>query len=773
MPRRVVTIIGTVQGVGFRPFVYRLARRLGLGGFVQNRAGSVSIEIEGEAEALDEFLRELERDPPKLARIDRIESRSETPRDESDFRIARSAVHAGEDVRVTPDAATCRECLAELFDASNRRYRYPFLNCTQCGPRLTIVESTPYDRERTTMRSFTMCPACQAEYDNPDDRRFHAQPTACAACGPQLAYHDARGSVGTRESALGLAVEALQRGQIGAVKGLGGYHLVCDATRSDVVAELRLRKRRDAKPLAVMVADRKCATQLCEVSPPEAELLGSWRAPIVLLRRRAKTRVADVVAPGNPHLGIMLPNTPLYHLLLHDLGGKPLVVTSGNASDGPIAFDDADALDRLNGVADFFLTHDRPIRVGCDDSVVRVVAGATAPIRRSRGWTPGPISLPAPCTVPTLALGGQLKTTFALGRGGEAIVSKHIGDLGDYENYQSYVLAIQHYEELFGFQPQLLVHDLHPDYASTRYAIERQKSAASGRAIARLAVQHHHAHMAGCLAEHRLAGPALGVIFDGTGFGTDGAIWGGEFLVGDCSQFRRAAHLRYVALPGGDHAVREPWRMAAAHLLDAGEDLQLLGDRASNRELATIEKMIERRINSPLTSSAGRLFDAVAILAGNSGKVSYEAQAAIELEAAASVADLSDDIYPYSINATTAAATIDTRPLVAAIASDVRCGYTPGRIGRKFHATLAEIIAVVCTRLRDQTGIETVVLSGGVFANALLSIDTMQRLTRNGFRAYCHSLTPANDGGLSFGQLAVAAVQKGVADVSWHSRQGG
>ena len=778
MPRRSVTIFGTVQGVGFRPHVFRLARGLGLDGFVRNRDGKVQIEAEGDGAALDCLVNCLTRDPPPLARIERVESKPLPPQSEVGFRIEPSDTDDGREIHVAPDVATCAACRSEMFDDADRRFRYPFLNCTQCGPRYTILAAAPYDRERTTMAGFTMCPECRREYDDPADRRFHAQPTACAACGPRLEFVDGEGRTATGADPLERALASLHRGAIGAIKGLGGYHLVCDATSGPAVAELRRRKGRDSKPLAVMVADLQSARALCEVSAEEAEWLGSWRAPIVLLRRCPAAAVADEVAPENPCLGVMLPNTPLHHLLLRGMRGRPLVVTSGNAADGPIAYRDADALEQLKGVADFFLVHDRPIRVGCDDSVVRIVSGSPVPIRRSRGWVPEPVALPQACPVPTLALGGQLKATFALGRGREAIVSQHLGDLESFDNYRTYTAAIRHFEELFAFQPALLVHDLHPDYASTRFAMERLKSGRPGEAARTLAVQHHHAHMAGCMAENQIDGPAIGVVFDGTGFGLDGAIWGGEFLAGDSRQFHRVAHFRYVSLPGGDQAIREPWRMAAAHLLDAGEDPSLLADRVTGRSLALVKRMIERKINAPPTSSVGRLFDAVSVIASGAVRVSHEAQAAMELEAAADRIE-TDEVYPFDViggspdcGVPLTPAIIDTRPLIAAIAGDLRNGYTRGRIARKFHATVAEIISAVCRRLRESTGINTIVLSGGVFANALLLDAAIRRLTGGSFDVHWHRLLPSNDGGLSFGQLAVAAAQRGVADVSGHTGPG-
>jgi hydrogenase maturation protein HypF len=550
---------------------------------------------------------------------------------------------------------------------------------------------------------------------------------------------------------------ALRAGQIGALKGLGGYHLACDARSAAAVAELRRRKHRDEKPFALMVQDEDAAEALAELSPDERELLRSPRRPIVLLRQRGPGRVAGTVAPGNPFLGVLLPYTPVHHLLLQAVAGMPLVMTSGNRSDEPIAHDDQDALERLAGIADVFLTHDRPIHVRCDDSVVRVVDGETLPLRRSRGYAPEPIGLPLECPLPILAVGGQLKGTFALGRGRHAFPSHHLGDLDHYAAYQAFVRDIDLYEDLLAIRPRIIAHDLHPDYASTRYARQR-----AGDGVHLLAVQHHHAHMASCMAEHGLREPVIGVAFDGTGYGTDGTIWGGEFLVGDYRHCRRAAHFRPVGMPGGDQAIREPWRMALAHLLDAGGTDALLQERIPGQALCTVRRMLERRFHTPLTSSAGRLFDAVASLAGVRDRVRFEGQAAMELEWLAAAA-APGGAYPAELLETVAGdppettLLVDTRPMIRALAQDVSRGVDAAHLSRRFHTTLVEVIAAVCVRLRALTGREAVVLSGGVFMNVLLTRETGHRLRQEGFRVYRHRLVPPNDGGLSLGQLAVAA----------------
>jgi len=760
MERRAIAIHGTVQGVGFRPFVFGLASSLDLGGFVQNGTGGVRIEVEGEGPSLDQFVSRVIAQPPPLARIERWSCATQELRGERRFRIESSDRESAGEIAVAPDAATCEHCLKELFDPNDRRYRYPFLNCTNCGPRLTIVRAVPYDRERTTMSAFAMCDRCRAEYENPADRRFHAQPTACPECGPQLMAFDAGGRpVHIREQALAFFVAKIRDGGIGAMKGIGGYHLVCDARNASSVAELRRRKHRDEKPFAVMASDIATAEELCEVEAGARELLISPRRPIVLLKKRNPCAVAEAVAPGNPFLGVMLPYAPLHHVLLHDLQDIPLVMTSGNRSDEPIAFEDTDAVERLAGIADVFLTHDRPIHVRCDDSVTRLVAGAESPIRRSRGYAPQPISLPLPCPVPILAVGGQLKATFALGSDSRAILSHHMGDLDHFEAYRAFEKDVALYQQLFSLRPQCIAHDLHPDYASTGFA--KQRAAAEG--VKCVAVQHHHAHMASCMAEHALIGPVIGVTFDGTGFGTDGAVWGGEFLVGDYAHFRRAAHLRYVGMPGGELAVREPWRMAMAHLRDAGIDSVSLTQRLPRDAIRIVDRMLERQLNSPATSSAGRLFDAVASLIGLRDQVSFEGRAAIELEW---LAEASSDelVYPYAVardhdsGATEAAPmVIDTRPMIREIAGDVGRGLDRRSIARRFHNTVAALIADICGRIREQTGIGTIVLSGGVFMNALLTTRAEALLREAGFVAYRHRQVPCNDGGLSLGQLAIAA----------------
>jgi hydrogenase maturation protein HypF len=764
MERRAIAIHGVVQGVGFRPFVFGLASRLGLSGFVKNGVGSVLIEVEGEAGSLDHFLTELTTQPPPLARIDHLAWERLPTQGDGPFHIQPSELDRPGPIFVSPDVAICADCLAELFDPTDRRYRYPFLNCTNCGPRLTIVTGAPYDRQRTTMSAFSMCAACRAEYEDPTNRRFHAQPTCCPKCGPRLQLLDRQGRRLPVADAVRELATALQAGRLGAVKGLGGYHLACDARSGNTVAELRRRKERDEKPFAVMVADAAAAAELCEIQPAERQLLESVRRPIVLLRKRAGAAIAEEVAPRNPYLGVMLPYTPLHHLLLRAVEGSPLVMTSGNRSDEPIAYEDADVLRRLADIADLFLIHDRPIHVRSDDSVTRVVDGGEVPLRRSRGYAPQPLPLPQECPRPILAVGGQLKGTFALGRGRHAFLSHHLGDLDHYDANRAFVKDIALYEQLFAIPPRVIAHDLHPDYASTRYALDRKRASEGqgspeGAGIQLLAVQHHHAHMASCMAEHGLNEPVIGVSFDGTGYGTDGAIWGGEFLVGDYRHCRRAAHLRYVGMPGGDQAIREPWRMALAHLVDAVVPDDLLRGRLPSAALSVARRLLERGFNTPLTSSAGRLFDAVAALAGVRDRVTYEGQAAAELEWLA--ADASADVaYPFELSQSPGTTVVvDTRPIIRAVAGDAALGTDPARIARRFHSTMVDLIAAVCDRLRRETGLGVVVLSGGVFLNGVLTREVGEHLKREGFRVCCHRLVPPNDGGLSLGQLAIAAQQ--------------
>ncbi len=763
LQRRAFVVRGLVQGVGFRPFVHRLALDLGLAGFVRNESGLVYLEVEGPQEQLVCFSTRLADEAPPLARIESVEWRLLPVTNDVSFRIVASvAYRTSSAVFISPDVATCADCLRELLDPQDRRYRYPFLNCTNCGPRLTIIREAPYDRQRTTMTAFAMCTDCQREYDDPANRRFHAEPTCCAACGPRLRLLTPTGQTIETSDPVSDFAAAILRGQIGALKGLGGYHLVCDAGNESAVAELRHRKQRDQKPFALMVSQVDEARRYCRINAAEVTLLRSQRRPIVLLQIRqdeSATTVAHSVSPASHYLGLMLPYTPLHHLLMNAVESKLLVMTSGNRADEPIAYDDADALERLVGIVDLVLTHDRPIHVRCDDSVARVSAGQETLLRRSRGYAPEPLSLPMQLAMPTLAVGAQLKSTFALGRENLAFVSHHLGDLDHFAAFQAFERDIKLYENLFDTRPLRLIHDLHPGYASTTYARDRGRESS----LQLLAVQHHHAHIASGMAEHRLSGPVIGVAFDGTGLGTDGKIWGGEFFIAGYRSFQRVAHLRYVGLPGGDAAIREPWRSAVAHLIDAQCHSASLAEQVGSEAFKTIQQMIDRQFNTPLTSSMGRMFDAVAALIGVRTHISYEGQAAVELELLA-IGTPHDLSYPFELDESRdldgrSCLQIDTRPLIRAIIDDISAAVEPKLIARRFHSTVVQMMKVVCQKLRRDFGIEEVVFSGGVFMNSLLSQEALQELTADRFRVYLQHRIPCNDGGISFGQLAIAAAQ--------------
>lgn len=754
LERRIIAVEGVVQGVGFRPFVFSLATRFDLRGFVRNDAAGVHIDVEGERAALDCFVNALTAAPPPLAAIDRVLPEAADPLLYDDFAIFASSgeqigTASGAVAVVAPDAATCDACLSELLDPASRRHRYPFTTCTACGPRLTIACASPYDRACTTMAGFPLCAACRAEYEDPHDRRFHAESLACAACGPTLEWRAGSGPIQRGEAALDTCIAALRAGAIVALKGLGGYHLACDATNGDAVALLRARKRRPSKPFALMVRDAAAARRLCEASAAEESLLGSVARPIVLLQRRRNAAVADGVAPGMPTLGVMLPATPLHHLLIRAI--EPLVMTSGNMSDEPIAFRDADAMRVLGGVADAFLLHDRVIATRCDDSVTAVNAGAPAVLRRARGHAPRPLILPVAATVPLVAVGGHLKSTFCLVRGPRAFLSQHIGDLGSAAAYQALRDGLAHYSRLFDVTPQVAVHDLHPGYASTRLAEELAVEQ-------RIGVQHHHAHIASCLAEHRIAEPAIGVAFDGTGLGTDGAIWGGEFLYVEGASFERFGHFSYVPLPGGDAAVRHPWRTALSYLnaafgsLDHCEDL-LPFRAAPSSQVGLVKQLLAGGVASPFTSSVGRLFDGVAAIAGVRQSVEFEAQAAIELEA---LARGDGPAYPVEFREHGAGWVVETSPIVRGVVADVRATLGTATIAARFHATLRDVIVAGVSRVSRQTGLRRVALSGGTFQNRRLAGAAARALETAGFEVLLHRRVPCNDGGLSLGQASIA-----------------
>jgi hydrogenase maturation protein HypF len=751
--RTAVRVEGIVQGVGFRPFVYSLATGLGLGGLVGNDSDGVFAEVEGPPAAVEAFLHSLARDAPPLARIERITTTAMRPDGTASFSIAPSEAGPLRRTLVSADTATCADCLAELADPADRRFGYPFINCTNCGPRFTIVRDVPYDRPLTTMASFAMCDRCAAEYHDPADRRFHAQPTCCPACGPRLSLLDPAGTV-RPGLPLEAAADLLRQGQVLAVKGLGGYHLAVDASSEEAAGALRARKHREDKPFAVMVADVAAARDVCQVDEAAAALLTSSRRPIVLLPR-VPSGIAAAVAPGNRQLGVMLPYTPLHHLLLAGVGG-PVVLTSGNVSDEPIVYRDGEAAQRLGGIADAFLTHDRPIHIRTDDSVVRAFRGREAVIRRSRGYVPEPLDVAVRFTRPVLACGAELKSTFCLARGSHAFVSHHIGDLENAETLRSFTEGIEHFKRLFDITPEVVAHDLHPEYLSTKYAADLGQEG-----VELVGVQHHHAHIASCLADNRAAGPVIGVAFDGTGYGTDGTIWGGEFLIADTAGFERAGHLAPVPMPGGAAAIRQPWRMAAVYL-DAAGCLDAAGGPSGDLDVIRRNQQLwpgvlaiaRRGINSPLTSSAGRLFDAVAAILGVRDAINYEGQAAVELEQLADP----DERGAYRAGiATGDPLRIAGVDLVRAVAEDLAAGTSRSVIAARFHHGVADLITECCLVLRERHGLSTVALSGGVFQNLLLLHATVSRLEAQGFGVLVHSRVPCNDGGISLGQAVVAA----------------
>ncbi|HMI94141.1 MAG TPA: carbamoyltransferase HypF [Polyangiales bacterium] len=758
--RYAIDVDGLAQGVGFRPFVHGLAHRLELDGSVCNAAGGVRIEIEGEASALSEFVSVLQRRAPfgELPRA--LTVLPAVPRGERGFHITPSDEHGPASVAIPADMATCRECIVELFAAENRRYLYPFISCTLCGPRATVIADVPYDRERTSMAAFVPCAACRVEYADPADRRFHAQAIACHACGPQLYLLDSGGersandrSANDREP-LDELVDTIDRGGIAALKGIGGFHLICDAADDRAVRELRERKQRDKKPLAIMVVDAAHAARCCRLDLATRTALESAGRPIVLARARAGHALSAALAPGVDTLGVLLAYAPVHHLLLHRLGNRPLVVTSGNRSSEPIASNDAEAIAQLGSIADTIVSHDRAIIVRYEDSVVRVEQSAILPVRRARGYAPLPIELSFALAAPALAVGAHQKSAFAFGVQRRAILGPHFGDLDGYHALVGWSDAIAAFERIHRVRPERLACDLHPDYASSRYAHAR---AAAEADLELVEVQHHHAHMASCMADNALEGDVIGVCFDGTGLGSDGTLWGGELLVGGYAHCERAAHLATVALPGGDRAAREPWRAALSHAraAEASSVLDALQLRIDRRALQTATRMLETGLNAPLTSSIGRLFDAVAAIAGVLDVASYEGEAGLRLETLARRSH-SRDAYPIVL-AGTQPCVIECAPIICAVADDARRGVSPELIARRFHSAVIELVVQTCARLRELHRLERVVLSGGVFANAILSSELPQRLRDAGFVAFTHRAVPPNDGGLCLGQLAVAA----------------
>ncbi len=763
--RRQIEVSGIVQGVGFRPYVYRLATGRQLSGTIRNTSAGVTIEIQGPVEAVQDFVERLPAEAPPLARITGLAVRALSCNDDQDFRIVPS--REGEEVRtlISPDIAVCPDCLREMFDANDRRYRYSFINCTNCGPRFTIVRDIPYDRASTSMAAFSMCAACLAEYENPLDRRFHAQPNACWQCGPQVELWDKSGKKVECRDPIAEAAGELQAGLVVAVKGLGGFHLAADAMNHAAVTLLRQRKRRVDKPFAVMVPDLQAAQEICELNETARTVLQSMQRSIVLLPKKQPSAIPDEVAPFNHDLGILLPYTPLHYLLFGEGGFKALVMTSGNLSEEPIAIDNREAVRRLNGLADYFLVHNRDILLRCDDSVVRVAGGMARQFRRSRGFVPVPVFLkndqPA-----VLAVGGELKNTICLTKGKHAFLSQHVGDLENVESYSFFHEAVEHLERILEIRPEIVAYDLHPDYFSTKWALQQS-------AVSLVGVQHHHAHVASCMAENQQEGGVIGFALDGTGYGTDGNIWGGEVLIAGYGDFERAAHFEYVPLPGGAAAIREPWRMAVSYLTHhfGREYLKnelLKQDIKFTRQLSPLKvdllsRMMEQSVNSPLTSSCGRLFDAAAALVGIRQEVNYEAQAAIELEMAmgsSEITTLEDDTaYPMKLVPDGDHWIIGTRPLFEALLADLGRNVPAGIISRRFHSGLVEGFVEIATLLRNKTALQRVCLSGGTFNNVYLSQRLETRLSEIGFDVFTQKEVPCGDGGLSLGQAVVAAAK--------------
>ena len=747
-PRRVrIRLRGIVQGVGFRPFVHNLAARFELAGYVLNSSAGLVAEAEGDPAALRSFVEAVSREAPPLAWIQEMEVADISPCGGTAFEIRESTARTGEFALISPDVATCPDCLRDSTEPGNRRFGYPFTNCTNCGPRYTIIRDIPYDRASTTMAPFRMCADCQAEYDDPSNRRFHAQANACPVCGPWLS---AGGQIApaVRERAANILDEARRRlavGEILAIKGLGGFHLACDARNAEAVAQLRARKRRSDKPFALMARDLAVVEALCEVSEADGAALLGWRRPIVILPRRPAAALPHAIAPGNRTLGVMLPYTPLHHLLFAGADYDALVMTSGNLSEEPIVVANQEARERIGGVAGWFVTHNREIYMRADDSVVRTFEGRERVLRRSRGYAPQTLDLGR--TVPELlACGGELKNAFCLTKGRHAILSQHIGDLENYETLLFFQETLANLKKLFRVEPRAVAHDLHPLYLSTRYALELP-------GLPKVGVQHHHAHIASCMAENGLRGEVIGVAFDGTGYGTDGAIWGGEFLVAGYAGFERRAHLRYVPLAGGDAAVRQPWRAALGYLIDTfGPDAPF--DAAPEERVRVVRRMIATGLNTVRTSSCGRLFDAVASLIGLRQEVNFEGQAAIELEMTAQ--DGTADRYPYGIDGA-GPWQVDFRPAIENIVRDVSAGQPRPVMAARFHNTLAHATVEVCRRIALETALRRVCLSGGSFQNVRLLAGAVAGLRAGGFEVFLNAQVPPNDGGIALGQAAIAA----------------
>jgi hydrogenase maturation protein HypF len=748
---RRLSVNGIVQGVGFRPFVFQRAQYYGLKGDVANTSSGVIIHVEGNKEKIQALIQDLTEEGPPLAHITEISTSNEPVRGYEQFTIRESKKESSRSTLISPDMAICDDCLRELFDPKDRRYHYPFINCTNCGPRYTIIDDIPYDRPKTSMKHFKMCLECQKEYDDPANRRFHAQPNACKICGPNVSLYDNRRTRVLAQDPIKRTADLLKKGYIVAIKGLGGFHLAADAENNDAVIRLRQRKHREEKPFALMSYDLDRVRRYAHIEPDEGVLLTSPQRPVVLLKKRDPNPLSHEISPRNKNFGAMLPYTPLHYLLLnHDF--TALVMTSGNIREEPIAIDNDEAFERLGAIADYFLVHNRDIYLRSDDSIVRSVDEATRIIRRSRGYIPTPVFLKE--EVPqVLACGAELKNTVCLTKGKNAFLSQHIGDLENLETYRFLELTVRHMKRILDIDPRLVAYDLHPDYLSTRYALEQ-------KGIKKIAVQHHHAHIVSCMAENRLDGPVIGLSFDGTGYGTDGRIWGGEVLIVEAHRFTRAAHFAYLPMPGGAAAIKEPWRMAVSYLFNtfgkAFYDLDLpLFQGLEKEKIRVVLEMISKQVNSPQTSSLGRLFDGVAAILGIRKTVAYEGQAAMELEMA--IRKETEESYDYEWEQGKDSYQIPVHPIVRGVVMDMENGLPVSDISSKFHTTLIRLFSDLCAHLRKETGINRVALSGGVFQNATLLAGLRKALEDKGLQVYTHRLVPTNDGGISLGQAVAAA----------------
>ncbi len=749
-----ILVEGIVQGVGFRPFIYKLANQFDLKGIIYNDSKGVYIEVEGDKINVDNFINSISHSAPPLALIENVKSEKNEKKGYDTFSIAPSEEKEDKFILISPDVSTCDDCLVELNNSDDRRFEYPFINCTNCGPRFTIIKNIPYDRPKTTMGKFKQCTDCESEYQNPTNRRFHAQPNACHVCGPHVSLYDNRQNPIQCTNPIDETVKLLRDGFIIALKGLGGYHLACDALNEKVVDKLRERKFRIDKPFAVMIPDVRLLDNICIYTEKEKEFLSTIQRPIVLIKRKSNSPVVRNIAPGNNYLGIMLPYTPLHHIIMKKIN-SPLVMTSGNISEEPIAYKDADAFERLQNIADYFLIHNREIHLRCDDSVGTVFNGMKTMLRRSRGYVPYPINIPVKTDKHILATGAHLKNTFCFLRDNYAFISHHIGDLENFETLKSFTEGIEHFKKLFYLNPSIIAYDMHPEYLSTKYALDSAIEM-------KIPVQHHHAHIASCMIENNITGQVIGVSFDGTGYGTDGNIWGGEFFTANFTDFNRIAHFEYIPLPGGEAAIREPWRIIVSNLYHyLGNELDKVDipflEELQNKygmNLNLIKQIIDKKINSPLTSAAGRLFDAVSALCRIRYRVNYEAQAAIEFQMLADENERRS--YSYDIDTKTSPWKISFDSTFREIITDIKNKIHVSKISGKFHNTIAEIISSTAEKIRLKTGLNKIALSGGVFQNALLIEKVIPILNCAKFEVYTNSKIPPNDGGISLGQAVIA-----------------